>query len=136
MSGYNPKFDKDLKFGEAGENWLVWLGSSGAKVEVKTERDTWKDTGNLVFEFKYKGNKSGIAKTEADWWVHLLSLNDKIVGGYIFPVPALRSFLRDVYRNPDAFGCRIVDGGDGKYASMILVPRSKVYLITEPRPTE
>lgn len=128
----NNKFDKDLKFGQAGENWLVWLGSSGAKVEVKTERDTWEKTGNLVFEFRCSGKPSGIAVTQADWWVHLLSKEDKIVQGFMWPVPRLKDFLRDVYRDPALFGCRIVKGGDNYAAEMILVPIKQLYLLNPP----
>ena len=46
------KFDLDLQYGQAGEKWLAWLGTDQAKVEVKTERDTWATTGNAVFEFR------------------------------------------------------------------------------------
>lgn len=132
MKGFNPKFDADLKFGEQGEKWLLWLGSEGAKVEVKTERDKWATTGNIVFEFfcHRRNIKTGIASTEADFWVQLLSLNGKIEGGFIWSTPYLKEFLRCVYRNPSEYNARVLRGGDGKYAEMIVIPISsldKVY---------
>ena len=68
MGGWNPKFDADLQFGQMGERWLIWLGTDMAKVEVKTERDTWMDTGNAVFEFRSRGKPSGIAYQYLDRW--------------------------------------------------------------------
>ena len=125
---YNPKFDKDLKFGEAGENWIVWLGSQDqAKVEVKTERDIWAKTGNIVFEYSCRGKPSGIAKTEADWWIQLLSKEDKIVHGFIWNVGDLRTFLRDVYKKPSNYGAKVVNGGDDNASSMIVVPIKQLY---------
>lgn len=125
----NSKFDKDLKFGEAGENWLVWLGSKDAKVEVKTERDTWEKTGNVAFEFKYWGNPSGIAITQADWWVHILSKDNEFIQAFIFPVPKLKDFLRAAYHEPHKFNCRISDGGDDRASRIILVPISQLHEI-------
>jgi hypothetical protein len=125
------KFDKDLKFGEAGENWLVWLGSQNAKVEVKTERDTWEKTGNVAFEFKYWGNPSGIAITQADWWVHILSKNNEFGQAFIFPVPRLKDFLRSAYHEPSKFNCRISTGGDDRASDMILVPINQLHEISK-----
>lgn len=129
MAGFNPKFDADLKFGEQGERWLLWLGSAEAKVEVKTERDQWARTGNIVFEFKcHRRNiPTGIASTEADYWVQLLSLNGEIVGGYVWPVEKLKAFLRKVHKEPEKYRARVLRGGDGKYAEMIVVPISQMH---------
>ena len=128
MAGFNPKFDADLKFGEQGENWLLWLGSNGAKVEVKTERDQWAKTGNIVFEFycHRRNIKTGIASTEADYWVQLLSLDNKIVGGFIWPTIVLKAFLRKVHKMPSDYNARVLRGGDGKLAEMIVIPISQM----------
>jgi len=127
----NPlsKFDKDLQFGQAGENWLVWLGSQEAKVEIKTERDIWQETGNLVFEFRCRGKPSGISVTQADWWVHLLSKDNQIVAGYIWSVPTLKNFLRTAYKTPTQLGCKVVNGGDDNLAEIIVVPINQLHLI-------
>jgi hypothetical protein len=132
---WNPKFDKDLKFGEAGENWLVWLGSDNAKVEVKTERDIWAKTGNIVFEYSCRGKPSGIAKTEADWWVHLLSKDGKVVHGFMWSVPVLKHFLRDIHRDPSMFNCKVLNGGDDHASTMIVVPIKQLYLVNPLMPS-
>ena len=131
--GYNPKFDLDLQFGQQGENWLRWLGTDQAKVEVKTERDTWASTGNAVFEYAYRGQPSGVAKTEADWWVHVLSLAGEVRACYVFNVIYLKENLRMVYRNPAQYGCVLTKGGDGNMSDVILVPiRNLHYLACGP----
>jgi hypothetical protein len=125
----NSKFDKDLKFGEAGENWLVWLGSPNVKVEVKTERDQWANTGNVVFEYRCRGRDSGVTATRSDVWVHLLWKDGGVVGGFIWSVPHLKAFLREVIAKPGEFGARLVSGGDDKVSEMIVVPLSQLHKI-------
>lgn len=125
----NSKFDKDLKFGEAGENWLVWLGSPNIKVEVKTERDQWATTGNIVFEYRCRGKDSGVTATRSDVWVHLLWKDGGVVGGFIWSVPHLKAFLREVITKPGEFGARLVSGGDDKVSEMIVVPLSQLHKI-------
>lgn len=119
---YNPKFDLDLQYGEAGENWLRWIGTDQAKVEVKTERDQWYKTGNVVFEFKYKGRPSGIASTEADLWAIVFKLGDNFCGAFVYPVLELKEFLRAIYRNPDRYGAKVMRVGDNDDSLAILVP--------------
>jgi hypothetical protein len=117
-------FDLDLAFGQAGEQWLLMLGSDKTKIEVKTERGLWEKTGNLAFEYRCNGKPSGIAATKSEWWAHLLSRDGKPIGGFIFNVAKLKCKLREGYKSKKY---RLVDGGDGNRASMILVPISQVY---------
>ena len=70
--GYNPNFDIDLAFGVKNENELADI-LQNAKIEVKTEREIWVDTDNIVIETRYKGEPSGISTTTADYWAHILS---------------------------------------------------------------
>jgi hypothetical protein len=128
MNGYNPNWDIDLKFGEAGENWILLLGSDKSKIEVKTERDDWARTGNIAIEFQFKGNPSGIAKTTADWWIHLLALGGEVKAAFVLPVPALRQF---VFVNAINKQFRIVTGGDNKDLDLILVPIEMIHHITK-----
>ena len=65
------KFDIDLQYGQVREKRLADMLSND-KIEVKTERDIWKTTGNIAIEYKCKGKPSGIAVTEAKWWAHVL----------------------------------------------------------------
>jgi hypothetical protein len=134
MSKANSKFDLDLRFGQAGENWLKWLGGTNVKIEVKTERDLWEKTGNAVFEFRSRGKASALAVTESQWWVHLFSKNGVVVGGMIFSTFQLRSFMRKVYKSPFQYGARICTGGDGNLSDHILCPISQLWRVQmEPR---
>lgn len=70
---YQPHFDLDLQTGEQGEA-VVQAGLTG-KVEVKTDRRA-HDTGNLYIEIwqfskpdRSDKRPSGLAVTEADWWI-------------------------------------------------------------------
>lgn len=133
----NSDFDLDLHFGQAGEKWLTWLGSVNAKVEVKTERDVWEKTGNAVFEFRSRGKPSAMAVTKSDWWVHLFARNGRVVGGMVFNVYQLRSFMRKVYKHPFQYGARVCTGGDGDLSDHILVPINQLWKIQfEPLPAD
>ena len=127
---WNPKFDLDLKFGQAGDQWLKMLGSpNGLKIEVKTERDQWHNTGNLVFEYECRGKASGIATTESDVWVQLLSKDGAVVGFYGWPTAQLRQFLRLVIKSPSTYKARLVNGGDDRASKMVVVPLSELHKI-------
>jgi hypothetical protein len=124
------KFDIDLQYGQAGEKWLTWLGTDQAKVEVKTERDTWATTGNAVFEFRCRGHKSGIAVTSSDYWVHIFKLGEVTTMALVLPTEDLKDYLRAVYERPEAYGCRITAGGDDNASEVILVPIANLWQIT------
>ena len=66
------KFDLDLEFGQMGEKFVEDLQNGNTMIEVKTERDIWKTTGNLAVEIRYKGRPSGISTTGSNVWIHLL----------------------------------------------------------------
>lgn len=129
MGGWNPKFDADLQFGQQGERWLMWLGTDQAKVEVKTERDTWMNTKNAVFEFKSRGKPSGITTTQSDYWLHIFSERGQAVMAFMFRVEELKQFLRAVYRDPEKYGARICKGGDDNSSEVILVPVQELHRV-------
>jgi hypothetical protein len=129
MYNKNNKFDVDLQYGQEGEKWLVWLGTDQAKVEVKTERDTWAETGNAVFEYQSRGKPSGVAVTEADYWLHIFKEKEQAVMCFMFRVIELKEFLRLVFKNPDKYNARICNGGDDKTSSVILLPIDQLYRI-------
>ena len=70
------RFDIDLQYGQVREQELADI-LQNEKIEVKTERDKWKETGNICIEFQCRGQASGIAVTEAKWWVHVLADGDE-----------------------------------------------------------
>lgn len=133
-----PAFDLDLSFGQAGEEWLRVLmddatactscGQPWRKlVEVKRERDKWKETRNLFFEYEYRGAPSGIAATQADWWFIILTDKDTNEGVLGFPVKRLRQRLRELHQSGNA---KTVAGGDFNRTKGMLVPmRDLDYLL-------
>ena len=68
----NTKFDLDLQYGQLREQQVHDMFHN-KKIEVKTERDWWKKTGNIAIEYECNGKPSGIDKTESDFWIHILS---------------------------------------------------------------
>ena len=88
--GYCKEFDLDLKFGKMGEEFVQGVLEGNSKIEIKTERDKWKDTGNIAIEIRCNGKPSGLTTTEASAWVHLLSYKDNILGGFILNVKKLK----------------------------------------------
>ncbi len=129
--GWNPKFDLDLKFGQQGEQWLRMLGApgSGVRIEVKTERDQWFATGNVVFEYACRNKPSGVSTTEAEFWVQLLSKDGCVVGIMGWPTMQLKAFLRDVIRRPGDYGARLVNGGDDKASQMVVIPLAQMHKV-------
>lgn len=116
-------FDLDLRFGQEGEQWLTILGRE-IKVEVKRERDKWKKTGNIAFEFRCSGKPSGLAVTKADYWVHVLSLDGVPEAAFIFRVEHLKGKLRAMLKEGRV---RVISGGDRDAAEMILFPLKLIH---------
>ena len=91
----------------------------GSKAEIKTERDIWAKTMNIAIEISNNGKPSGISTTEADYWIHVLSLDGKLEGMLIFDVDSLKSKIKRFVKNKKA---RIVNGGDYNKTKMVLLP--------------
>ena len=124
MMTYNPNFDIDLEFGLVYEDKLKEiLQSEGGKIEVKTERDTWVDTGNIAIEVSYKGKPSGLARTKADWWFHILTINGEMVTMVCFPVKKLKDIIRELLKEDLV---KRVKGGDNNDSELLLVPIDKL----------
>ena len=116
---YAKGFDLDLKFGKLGEEFVRDMQVGNKKIEVKTERDIWKTTGNIAIELRYKGEPSGISTTESSVWIHLLSYNGGIEGGFMFKVDLLRGKLKKLHKEGNL---KMVMGGDGNMSQMALLP--------------
>ena len=115
------KFDIDLDFGKVGEREVENLLEGNGKIEVKTERDIWKKTGNIAIEIRCRGKLSGISTTEAKTWIHML----KDGGGvFIFPVEDLREKIRTRKKEGRL---KIVMGGDDNAAQLALLPISELF---------
>ena len=124
------KFDIDLQYGQAGEQWLRILGTDQAKMEVKTERDVWADTGNAVFEYECRNKPSGISVTTSDYWCHNFMLGDRCCMTYIFNVEDLKHFLRICLKTRGYAGSRVTIGGDDNASKVILVPITALWMIS------
>jgi hypothetical protein len=114
---YTSKFDIDLKFGESFEYSLANILTLG-KVEVKTEKDKWKKTGNIAIELMNQGTLSGLTVTEAEWWAHILSYKNEIKSVILIPVPKLKKLVKKLVAKGKA---KIVMGGDNNCSELALV---------------
>ena len=121
---YIKGWDLDLKFGKMGEDFTKEVFEGNSKVEVKTERDIWKTTGNIAVEIIYKNKPSGLTTTESGVWVHLLSYNNNIEGGFIFKVKELKQKIRDLR---DSDNLKIVMGGDDNLSQLVLLPIKELF---------
>ena len=118
------KFDLDLKFGHFGEDFVRDMQNGNTMIEVKTERDIWKNTGNIAVEIRCNGKPSGISTTGSNVWIHLLSYKDKIEGGFIFDVTELKDTIRALLKEKKA---KIVMGGDFDASQMVLLPIKELF---------
>ena len=109
----DKRFDLDLQYGQVFEQKVADM-LQNSTIEVKTEREKWKSTGNIVIEFESRGKPSGIAATEADYWFHNLALGDDIVMTLVFPTKVLKNYI--VQSVP-----RIVSGGDNNTSRLYLL---------------
>ena len=121
---YVKGFDLDLKFGKLVEDFVKDMQEGNNKIEVKTERDIWKTTGNIAVELRYNGSPSGISSTDSSIWVHLLSYNGVIEGGFMFKVDQLRDKIKKLHKQGDL---KMVMGGDGNMSQMALLPIDKLW---------
>ena len=113
------KFDIDLSFGKHWEQYIDEMFSGAKTCEVKTERDKWAQTGNICIESESYGKPSGIAATEADMWVHNLTVDNELVCSLVFPVEKLKEILPKLPQ-------RTVMGGDNNASKLQLVSLVKL----------
>ncbi len=109
----DKRFDIDLKYGQVFEQKVADM-LQHSKIEVKTERDMWKCTGNIAIEFESRGKPSGIATTEAEYWFHNLAIDKDIVMTLVFPTKILRNYIAQTMP-------RIVSGGDNNTSRLYLL---------------
>ena len=117
--GYCKGFDLDLEFGKMGEEFVEEVFEGNSKVEVKTERDIWKTTGNIAIEIRCSGKPSGLSTTESTAWIHLLAYNGQIEGGFIFKVDQLKAKIKNLQKEGNL---KMVMGGDNNASQMVLLP--------------
>lgn len=119
----DKRFDLDLAYGQVFEKKVAdILGNS--KIEVKTEKDKWKTTGNIVIEYESRGKPSGIITTSADYWCHNLASGDSIVFSILVSVSTLRKYIAQ--HNP-----RSVRGGDDMTSKLYLIKLTDLVTLIE-----
>ena len=134
MVSFNKNFKYDLEFGEIREQRISDI-LLNEKIEVKTERGMWQDTGNIAIELAYRGKKSGLAATEATYWLHILEVDGKEFCSFLFPVEVLKQRISDLHTNTIKDGLkhrnpvRIVMGGDDNQSKLALVPIIELFKV-------
>ena len=114
------KFDLDLEYGKVREK-LVADMLQDKKIEVKSERGMWMNTGNIAIEYESYGKPSGIAATESDYWFHNLCIGDDIFATLVFDTKNLKKIINNLdYK-------RTVSGGDHKASKMYLLNLQKLF---------
>lgn len=118
------KFDLDLAFGEEGERQFQKIFNGATRVEVKTERDAWRRTGNIIVEIGAKRpdgswRESGLKVTESDWWAQNLSYNGETIACMMFKTEHLRHMVSALLATGKA---RLVMGGDDNRSLLAVVP--------------
>jgi len=112
---YNSDFRYDLMTsGLNGETWVHRL-LENSTIEVKNEEKMSAITGNLYIEYECRGKTSGIATTQADYWVFKLA-DEK---GFIIGVNELKARVKHLVNNGDARAN--VKGGDSDLSLGVLV---------------
>ena len=122
--GYCKGFDLDLEYGKMGEDFVQKVMEGNTKIEVKTERDIWKTTGNIAIEIRCNGRPSGISTTEADTWVHLLAYNGIIEGGFLLKVGLIKDEIKKRHKSGTL---NIKMGGDNNASQMVLLPIKELF---------
>jgi len=122
--GYCKGFDIDLEFGKMGEEFVSKVLEGNSKVEVKTERDIWKKTGNIAIELRCKGKPSGVSTTESTVWIHLLAYKGAIEGGFLFKVDELKDKIKKLHNEGNL---NLVMGGDDNASQMALLPIGELF---------
>jgi hypothetical protein len=118
----DKRWDINLPEGKLAENFVTELFTGGVKCEVKRDFKV-SETGNIAIEYRCKGEKSGIANTQAKWWLIILD-GAKYQGKRAFLVETeqLKTIAKKYY-DPD----KITKGGDNNGVEMVLVPVAELF---------
>jgi hypothetical protein len=118
------KFDIQLSAALIAERRLAEIFAHGRieRIELKTETWQWEQTGNICIEYRQGGQPSGIAVTQADYWVHELRRDSQTLCYLMFPIDRLKELARRAYTE----GRYHEGGGDGGRFCNVLIPLSWV----------
>ena len=111
------KFDLDLQYGQVREKIVADM-LQDKKIEVKSERGMWLQTGNIAIEYESYGKPSGINATNSDYWFHNLCVGDEVFGTLVFETKMLKKIINASINNNQV---RSVSGGDHNASRMYLL---------------
>ena len=111
------KFDLDLKYGQVREK-IVANMLQDKKIEVKSERGMWLQTGNIAIEYESYGKPSGINATDSDYWFHNLCVGDQVFATLVFETKMLKKIINE---SINANQVRSVSGGAHNASKMYLM---------------
>ena len=111
------KFDLDLQYGQVREKIVADM-LQDKKIEVKSERGMWLQTGNIAIEYESYGKPSGINATDSDYWFHNLCVGDEVFGTLVFETKMLKKIIN---ASINANQVRSVSGGDHNASKMYLI---------------
>ena len=128
----DQKFDIQLDAAIIAERRLgeIFTARKIEKIELKTENWQWEKTGNICIEFRQNGKPSGIAVTEADYWVHELRRGEETLVYLMFPIDRFKALARKAFSE----GRVSYSGGDGGRFANILIPLTWIIGETPPEP--
>ena len=111
------KFDLDLQYGQVREKIVADM-LQDKKIEVKSERGMWLQTGNIAIEYECYGKPSGINATDSDYWFHNLCVGDEVFGTLVFETKMLKKIINASINENQV---RSVSGGDHNASKMYLM---------------
>lgn len=114
------KFDLDLEYGQVREDRVADM-LQNKKIEVKSERGMWMDTGNIAIEYQSYGKPSGIEATESDYWFHHLCVDNEEFCTLVFKTGVLKKIVKELNT------CKSVSGGDHNASRMYLLNLQKLF---------
>ena len=136
---FNSDFRYDLALGQLGESFVAQLFQSKT-VEVKFDFGTHR-TGNFYIEYESRGIPSGLATTQADYWMLIAASekgcrhkeelgtleHDDVMYCIFIPVEELKIKCRKNYYRKD------VPGGDDNTSLGVLIKVESLFLGTTQR---
>ena len=117
------KFDLDLQYGQVREKIVADM-LQDKKIEVKSERGMWLNTGNIAIEYECYGKPSGINTTKADYWFHNLCVGDEVFATLVFETKMLKKIINASINENKV---RSVSGGDHNASRMYLMNIQNIF---------
>lgn len=116
---HGRKFDLQLSQALIHERRLaeIFVGARIERIELKSETYQWEQTGNICIEYLCDGQPSGIAATEADFWVHELRRAGSTLLYLMFPIDHLKALTRASIK---AGRWRSNAGDDGRFTVALI----------------